>query len=81
MITLKRDDYKTKDVAVVGDGVTGLLTALELAKRGHRVTLYTPRLLVEGKRVAAGEGLQFWYPAHYDNCDPLKHELLSKLSF
>ena len=57
------------------------MTALQLAKRGNLVTLYSSRLPVEikkgeGKKIAGGQGFQFWY----NNCDPLKHELISKVS-
>lgn len=70
MITLKKADTKTKDVAVVGRGINALMTTLELAKRNYRVILYTPFLPVEnvkgsGKRVHSGQGLQFWYPGYY----------------
>ena len=44
MITLKKVNTRTKDVAVVGDGINALLTTLELSKRGHKVTLYTSKL-------------------------------------
>lgn len=59
MITLKKEDYKTKDVAVVGDGINALLTTLELGKRGHKVTLYSSRMPVEkaangDKRIPSG---------------------------
>lgn len=61
------------------------MTALQLAKRGNLVTLYSSRLPVEikkgeGKKIAGGQGFQFWYPSDYNNCDPLKHELISKVS-
>jgi hypothetical protein len=53
------------------------MTSLELVKRGYKVTLYGKNLPVKKinnqKIVNPQEGVQFWYPAGYDNCDPLKH--------
>ena len=77
MITLRKEDTRVRDVAVVGDGWNGVMTTLELVKRGHKVSLYTGRKMGKGgqgrNKVAVSEGLQFWYPSNYDNCDPLKH--------
>lgn len=60
------------------------MTSLELLKRGYKVTLYTKNLPVKKvdnkKIVEADSGLKIWYPGNYDNCDPLKHELIAKLS-
>jgi glycine/D-amino acid oxidase-like deaminating enzyme len=85
MITLKKESTKTKDVAVVGSGIIALMTTLELLKRGHRVNLYCDKLPIRSvngkKQVQSAAGLQFWYNGDYDNCDPLKHELISKLSY
>lgn len=84
IITVKQDASKIKEVAVMGNGINALMTSLELLKRGYKVTLYSTKFPIKnevGKPVSLQKGLQFWYPAGYDNCDPLKHELLGKLSF
>lgn len=77
MITLKKEDTKTKDVAVIGNTINALMTTLELSKRGHKVKLYTSRVSSNHKQIKNKNensfGLQFWYPCEYDNCDPLKH--------
>ena len=70
------------NVAVLGSGINALFTSLQLLKRGFKVTLYSEHLPHPQKyNPQNAKGLQFWYPGNYDNCDPLRHELLSKLSF
>lgn len=84
IITVKQDASKIKEVAVMGNGINALMTTLELLKRGYKVTLYTTKFPIKnqpGQPISLEDGLQFWYPSGYDNSDPLKHELLGKLSF
>lgn len=50
MITLKKEINKNKEVAVIGGNVNGLMTTLELIKRGHRVNLYVKKLPVTNKK-------------------------------
>ena len=71
---------------MIGGGIIGLTTALELLKRGYRVTIYAERFSKLGeldskKRLSSQINMHCWYPGHYDNEDPLKHELLAKLSY
>jgi hypothetical protein len=85
MLSLKSQLGKIKEVAVIGSGITALMTALYLVKKGCTVNLYLdrmPTMTAKGiKYEGEGDGLQFWYCGDYDNNDPLKHELISKLSF
>ena len=52
--------------AVLGAGVLGLMTAVELAKNGRKVTVYAaeiPDLEVrEGRKVSSGEMGVIWMP-------------------
>lgn len=73
MITLKKQDTKTKDIAVIGGTVNALMTALQLSKRGHKIKLYTTLNSSKNKPSENSFGLLHWYPCDYDNCDPLKH--------
>lgn len=79
IITVKQDASKIKEVAVLGHGINAFMTALELLKRGYKVTLYCSKTPIKKepgsttKTVDPQEGLQIWYPGGYDNCDPLKH--------
>ncbi|MGB8958635.1 MAG: FAD-binding oxidoreductase [Candidatus Aminicenantales bacterium] len=54
-----------KDVIIVGGGVTGVLSAWELARAGHAVTLVEARTLGSGasSRSAAGIRAQFGVPS------------------
>ncbi len=54
-----------KDVIIVGGGVTGVLSAWELARAGHTVTLVEARTLGSGasSRSAAGIRAQFGVPS------------------
>ena len=76
---MKLDYTKVSEVAVIGQGINALVTALELSKRGFRTTLYASHL--PGTSEYPHQENTFWYPGLYDNCDPLRHELISKLSF
>lgn len=74
------------DCAVVGSGLIGMLTALELVRSGHYVTVYSDRFAKYGEKDFAkkttsqvDEGL--WLPFGYDTSDRLRHELLSKISY
>ncbi len=70
--------------AVMGCGIMGLFSAIELSKRGNQVKIYTEKIPVKGQTsdliassVAAGK----WQPGGYDmEADYLKHEVLAKLS-
>lgn len=76
---------KNAECAVLGCGIMGLFTAIELAKRGYTVRLYAAQIPQKGatnnllaSQIAAGK----WQPGGYDmNADYLKHEILAKLSF
>ncbi len=58
-VTMQSEKYKivpaekTKNIAVVGGGIGGMETAMVLAKRGHRVTLYEKSDSLGGIFVAA----------------------------
>lgn len=76
---------KNVDCAVLGCGIMGLFTAIELSKRGYSVRIYTETVPKPNatdnlltSQVAAGK----WQPGGYDlEADYLKHETLAKLSF
>lgn len=62
------------------------MTALELLKKGYKVTIYAKHFPKAGEKeplqkISTQQGYTYWYPAFYDNCDPVKHELVSKISF
>lgn len=83
IMSVKKDISKIRSVAVIGSSINALFTTLELLKRGYKVTLYSDDLPNDKGSSSSNyrQGLQFWYPGFYDNCDPLRHELLSKISF
>jgi glycine/D-amino acid oxidase-like deaminating enzyme len=68
---------KTAECAVIGCGIMGLFTSIELAKRGYTTRIYTeaiPKLGAQKdlltSQVAAGK----WQPGGYDfEADYLKH--------
>ena len=77
---------RTAQSAVIGAGINGLLTAIELSKMKTPVTIYTEKIPTIGEKLTTRMiGSQIcdgvWMPAGYDNNDTLKHELLTKLSF
>jgi glycine/D-amino acid oxidase-like deaminating enzyme len=72
--------------AVLGAGVVGIMTALELIKRGRKVTIYAEAIPdsdpKEGAEVTSQCLPIVWMPKEYDwSEDMLKHELVSKLSY
>ncbi len=74
------------DCAVVGSGLIALLTALELVRSGHFVTIYAERFAKFGekdvsKKMASQVDEGLWMPFGYDMTDKLRHELLSKISY
>ena len=81
-------DHTAEEVpcAVLGAGIVGLMTALELIKRGRKVTVYSeaiPDLEPKEKPKILSQIMpMIWMPKDYDwSEDMLKHELMSKLSF
>lgn len=76
----KEEDVHT--CAVIGSGLIGMLTAIELAKRGLNVTVYTRNKNANNKgnfTCKIDEGL--WLPFGYDSINRLQYELLSKLTY
>lgn len=74
------------DCAIVGSGLIALLTAMELVKSGHFVTVYSDRFAKYGetnndKKLASQLDEGLWMPFGYDMTDKLRHELLCKLSY
>lgn len=64
--------------AVIGAGVLGLMTALELNKRGRKVTIYSasiPELEAkEAEQISSQAIPKVWMPNEYDwSEDMLKH--------
>lgn len=46
---LAADGKKALNVAVVGAGLAGMITAMKLSEQGHKVTVYEGRPFVGGK--------------------------------
>ena len=72
--------------AVIGAGVSGLNMAVELVKRGRKVTVYSAEIpdleSREVNQVVSGEMPVVWMPKEYDwSEDMLKHEVVSKLAY
>ena len=83
---IKADPLQTQKVAILGSGITSIMTALELLKKGCMVTIYSrkfPKFNENNPRnkISSQRSGHVWFPGYYDNEDPLKHELLAKLSF
>jgi succinate dehydrogenase/fumarate reductase flavoprotein subunit len=73
--------------AVIGSGISGLMTAIELTKSGRLVTIYSEVIPQfnqnDSSKLLASQSLpQVWMPNDYDwSEDELKHELISKMSY
>lgn len=81
----KIDPTQHSTCAVVGSGLIALLTAVELTKRGHPVTVYADRFPKYGendntKKIASQVDEGLYLPFGYDTSDRLKYELISKIS-
>ena len=71
---------------MIGSGIIGLMTALELIKKGRKVTVYSssiPGAETEGTKEIASQILPvIWMPKEHDwSEDLLQHELLTKMSY
>lgn len=71
-MSVKVEPSKLIQVAVLGSGIVGLITAIELLKKGHRVVIYSenfPKFGEENpnKRLSSQMKAHVWYPAYYDN--------------
>ena len=71
---------------MIGAGINGLLTAIELSKLKIPITIYAEKITTLGEKVPSRMvGSQIcdgvWLPTGDDQKDLLKHELLTKLSF
>lgn len=66
------------DCAVVGSGLIAMLTALELVRSGHYVTVYSDKFAKYGekdfsKKTASQVDEGLWLPFGYDTTDKLRH--------
>ena len=64
--------------AILGAGVLGLMTAIQLTKKGKKVTVYAEQIpnleSRTGTHIASGEMSVVWMPKDYDwSEDMLKH--------
>jgi hypothetical protein len=82
MLSLKADNREMFECAVVGAGVVGFLTALQLVKYGQRVTIYSDTYHELKKSRQPTLVPRVFMPNNYDwSADSLKHELLAKISY
>lgn len=85
-IVIELGSTRTNQTAVLGCGFLGLMTALELAKRTYSVTIYSERIPAadqqSGSPIPSEVDPGKWFPYHCDEgTNPLRHEVLSKLSY
>ena len=70
-VTIYLDATSNIECAVIGAGVNGLMTAIELAKRNRKVTLYSdiiPQLNSKKQEEVVGSQVapSVWMPIEYD---------------
>ena len=67
----KANSQSSDDIAIIGGGVAGLTSALHLADRGHQVSVFAKRRLVEGSSLYAQGGIA----AVEDNNDSIQSHI------
>jgi anaerobic glycerol-3-phosphate dehydrogenase len=83
-MNIKVEAKEVIECAVIGAGIVGLFTALELIRNGQRVTIYSDNFHELNSKSKTGPALvpRVFMPNHYDwAADQLKHELLAKIAY
>ena len=70
---------KNSQIAILGSGINGLLTALECSKHGYKVKVYAKRIPVfkekdTSKMCTSEVAPGYWLPYHYNFSDKKKHD-------
>lgn len=75
-----RENVQSRNISVLGSGIVGLATALELAQRGYNVTIYSKVIpYTKDKKnedlITSQVAVGIWYPSHCNFQDQKQQDL------